>query len=153
MSRIKELQKYVHHVLEGNEKEASQIAHLHGVALAAAILAKKRGEDAELATMAGLLHDLHAYKAGSYDDHAHLGADYARKVLKKLELTSPEETDIICTAIWNHDSKDTIGAPMDEILKDADVLHHTLGDPTKEVKEHERERYEKLCEELGLAEA
>ena len=76
-----------------------------------------------------------------------------RKVLKKLELTSPEETDIICTAIWNHDSKGTVGAPMDEILKDADVLHHTLGDPTKEVKEHERARYEKLCDELGLAEA
>ncbi len=43
MSRIKELQKYVHHVVEDNEKEANQIAHLHGVALAAAILAKKRG--------------------------------------------------------------------------------------------------------------
>lgn len=71
MSRIKDLQKYVHHVVEGNEKEANQIAHLHGVALAATILAKKRGEDAELATMAGLLHDLHAYKSGSYDDHAH----------------------------------------------------------------------------------
>ena len=62
MSRIKEMQKYVHHVLEGNEKEASQSAHLHGVALAAAILARKRGENAELATIAGLLHDLHAYK-------------------------------------------------------------------------------------------
>lgn len=56
MSWIKDLQKYVHHVVDGNEKEANQIAHLHGVALAAAILAKKRGENAELATMAGLLH-------------------------------------------------------------------------------------------------
>ena len=92
MSRIKELQKYVHHVVEDNEKEANQIAHLHGVALAAAILAKKRGVDAELATMAGLLHDLYAYKSGSYDDHAHLGSDYARKVLNKLEITTPEET-------------------------------------------------------------
>lgn len=99
MSRIKDLQKYVHHVVEGNDKEANQIAHLHGVALAAAILAKKRGEDAELATMAGLLHDLYAYKEGSYDDHAHLGADYARKVLKKLEITTDEETEIICTAM------------------------------------------------------
>ena len=33
---------------------------------------------------------------------------------------------------------------MDEILKDADVLHHTLGDPTKAVKEHEIERYNDL---------
>ena len=150
MSRIKELQKYVHHVLEGNEKEAKQIAHLHGVALAAAILARKRGENAELATMAGLLHDLYAYKEGSYEDHARRGADYAEKVLRKLELTSPEETEIICTAIRNHDSKDEVNAPMDEILKDADVLHHSLGDPTGGVNEHEKERYAALCAELGL---
>ena len=45
------------------------IANLpHGVALAATILAKKRGEDAELAAMAGLMHDLHAYRSGSYDE-------------------------------------------------------------------------------------
>ena len=30
--------------------------------------------------MAGLLHDLYAYKSGSYDDHAHKGADYAGTV-------------------------------------------------------------------------
>ncbi len=41
----------------------------------------------------------------------------------------------------------TCGSP---IFYDADVLHHTLGDPTKEVKEHEKARYEKLCVELGL---
>ena len=150
MSRIKDLQKYVHHVLEGNEKEASQIAHLHGVALAAAILAKKRGEDAELATMAGLLHDLYACKSGSYDNHAHLGADYARKVLNKLKITTAEETEAVCTAISHHDSKDTVDGALDEILKDADVLHHTLSDPAKEVKEHEKERYTALCAELGL---
>ena len=148
MSRIKELQKYIHHTLKGNEKEASAIAHLHGVAFAAAILAKKRGEDAELATMAGLLHDVYAYKSGSYDDHAHLGAEYARKVLNKLQITSPEETEVICTAIWNHSSKDEVNGPIDEILKDADVLHHTLNDPTKPVKEHEQARYDALCREF-----
>jgi len=152
MTRIKLLQKHIHRILEGNEKEADQVAHLHGVALAAAMLAKKRGGDAELATMAGLLHDLYAYKSGSYDDHAHLGADYARKVLNKLEITSPEETELICTAIFRHSDKDTVDGPLDEILKDADVLHHSLGDPTKEVKEHEKARYEKLSAEMGFAE-
>ena len=77
MSRIKDLQKQVHRVLKKMEDEGKRlkaISHLHGVALTAAVLAKKRGENAELATMAGLLHDLYAYKSGSYDDHAHLGA-------------------------------------------------------------------------------
>ena len=153
MSRIKDLQKKVYHVLEKNiddaDKRAKAVAHLHGVALAAAILAKKRGENAELATMAGLLHDLWAYKSGSYDDHAHLGAEYARKVLG--EMTTPEETEIICSAIYHHDSKAEVDTPMDEILKDADVIDHSLADPTKEVKAHEQARFDRLCEELGLS--
>jgi hypothetical protein len=40
---------------------------------------------------------------------------------------------------------------MDEILKDADVIDHSLSDPTKEVKPHEAARYARLCAELGLA--
>ena len=153
MSRIKDLQKQVHRVLDkmdDSDKRAKAVAHLHGVSLAAVMIAKRRGENAELAAMAGLLHDLHAYKSGSYDDHAHLGADYARKLLEKLELTTPVETDIICSAIWHHDSKAEVDSPMDEVLKDADVIHHSLGDPTKEVKEHERERYVRLCKEFGF---
>ena len=101
--------------------------------------------------MAGLLHDLYAYKSGSYDDHAHLGADYARKLLEKLAITTPEETDVICAAIRHHDSKAEVDCPLDEILKDADVIDHSLSDPTKEVKAHEVARYAKLCKELGLA--
>ncbi len=154
MSRIKDLQKQVHKVLEKMEDEDKRlkaISHLHGVALAAAVLAKKRGEDAELATMAGLLHDLYAYKSGSYDDHARLGAEYARKLLEKLALTTPEETNVICSAIRHHDSKAEVDGPLDEILKDADVIDHSLSDPTKEVKAHEAARFGKLCAELGLA--
>ena len=152
MSRIKDLQKQVYRVLlkiEDEDKRLKAISHLHGVALAAVMLAKKRGENAELASMAGLLHDLYAYRNGSYDDHAHLGADYARKLLEKLALTTQEETDVICSAIWHHDSKAEVDAPMDEILKDADVIDHSLADPTKEIKAHEQARYAKLCEELG----
>ena len=155
MSRIKDLQKRVHRVLEkieDDDRRANAVAHLHGVALAAAVIAKKRGEDAELAAMAGLLHDLYAYKSGSYEDHARLGAEYARKLLDKLEITTPEETEVICAAVRHHDGKAETGAPMDEILKDADVLHHTLDDPTKGAKAHERERYARLCGEFGLSE-
>ena len=156
MSRVKDLQKQVHRVLEKIENadaRAKAVAHLHGVALAAVMIAKKRGENAELACMAGLLHDLHAYKSGSYDDHERLGAEYARKVLAKLALTTPEETDVICSAIRHHGDKADVDAPMDEALKDADVIHHSLGDPTKEVKAHERARYAKLCAEFGLTDA
>ena len=153
MSRIKELQKKVYHVLDkmdDSEKRAKAIAHLHGVSLAAVMIAKKRGLDPELAAMTGLLHDIYAYDSGSYDDHARLGAEYARRILEDMGTITPEETEIIYDAIHNHDSKASVDAPMDEVLKDADVIDHSLNDPTKEVKEHEKERYKKLCEEFGI---
>ena len=136
--------------MDDNQKRAAAVAHLHGVSLAAVMIAKKRGENAELAAMAGLLHDLYAYKSGSYDDHAHKGAEYARKLLEELGITSADETDIICSAIWHHDSKAEVDSPMDEILKDADVIHHSLGDPTKEIKPHELARYNRLCIEFDF---
>ena len=153
MSRIKDLQKQVFKVLADTDEPLKAMAHLHGVSLAAVMIAKRRGQDPELAAMTGLLHDLWAYKSGSYDDHAHLGADYARKILEKMGITTSTETDIICDAIWHHDDKANADSTFAEVLKDADVIDHCLTDPTKEIKEKERARYENLCKEFGLMEA
>ncbi len=153
MSRLKELRTYVDKKLnkiEDEDKRISATAHLYGVSLAAQILAKKRGLDPELAAMAGMLHDLHAYKSGSYEDHAHLGAELAKKILEKLERTTSEENDIICSAIYHHDDKAVIDGPMDELLKDADVMDHCFKDVSKPVKEKELKRYDALCAELGI---
>ena len=153
MSRLKELRKYVDGELDrmkDPEKKISAAAHLYGVSLAATMLAKKRGLDPELASMAAMLHDLHAYRSGSYDDHAHKGADLARQILEELKLTDAEETELICSAIYHHDDKYAVDAPMDELLKDADVIHHCLNDVSKPVKEKEKARFEKICAEFGL---
>ena len=100
--------------------------------------------------MAAMLHDLHAYKSGSYDDHAHLGAELARQILTELALTDEAETEQICSAIYHHDDKPVVDSPMDEVLKDADVIDHCLKDSSKPVKEKEQARFEALCAEFGL---
>lgn len=41
-------------------------------------------------------------------------------------------------------------APFDELLKDADVIFHTLNDPTKAIRDKEKARYDSLCEEFGM---
>ena len=97
-----------------------------------------------------MLHDLRAYISGSCDDHAHLEVELAKKIHGGLSLTSYEETEIICSAIYHHDDKDVVDSPMDEVLKDADVVHHCLNDLSKEIKEKERVRYESICREFGL---
>ena len=153
MGRLKELRKYVNNELnkiEDPDDRISAVAHLYGVSLAAVMLAKRHELDEELAAMAAMLHDLHAYKTGSYDDHAHKGAELAREILNELKLTNEEETDIICSAIYHHDDKLTKDSPMDELLKDADVIHHTMNDPSKDIKEKEQERYDSIIVELGL---
>ena len=115
------------------------------------MIARKRGLDAELLSMAAMLHDLYAYKSGSYDDHAHKGAELAREVLDKLALTTPEETVLICSAIYHHDDKLVVDSPTDEALKDADVIHHCMNDLSKPVKDKERARFDSLCVEFGMA--
>lgn len=153
MSRLKELRKYVNRELmemPDADDRISAINHLYGVSLAATILAKRRGLDPELAAMAAMLHDLHAYKSGSYEDHAHKGSELAREILSELKLTSGEETEMICSAIYHHDDKLTKDAPFDELLKDADVVHHTMNDTGKAIKEKEQERYDRICAELYL---
>ena len=49
--------------MEDIDGRTSAIAHLNGVALAAVMLAKKRGFDPEIAAMAGMLHDMHIRQA------------------------------------------------------------------------------------------
>ncbi len=153
MSRLKELRKYVDDELnkmEDASRQNSAIVHLYGVSLAAVMIARKRGLDSELSSMAAMLHDLYAYKTGSYDDHAHKGAELAGNILRELKLTDETETDIICSAIYHHDDKLVVDSPMDEVLKDADVIHHCMNDLSKPIKEKEQARFDKLCAEFGM---
>ena len=137
--------------LDNPSKRNGAIVHLYGVSLAATMIAKKRALEPELASMAAMLHDLYAYKSGSYEDHAHKGAQLAGEILEKLSLTTPEETEIICSAIYHHDDKHVVDSPMDEVLKDADVIHHCMNDLSRAVKDKEKARYEKLCAEFGMS--
>ena len=35
-------------------------------------------------------------------------------------------------------------------MKDANVIHHCMNDLSKEIKEKEQARFDKLCEEFGI---
>lgn len=153
MSRLKELRKYVDQELnqmKNVDERNAAFVHLYGVSLAATMIARKRGLDPELSAMAAMLHDLYAYQTGSYDDHAHKGAELAGNILRELKLTDEAETAVICSAIYHHDDKLAADSPMDEVLKDADVISHCMHDISKPVKEKERARFEKLCGEFGM---
>ncbi len=81
----------------------------------------------------------------NYVDH-----ELAREILHELRLTNEEETDLVCSAIYHHDDKLVTDSPMDEVLKDADVIHHCMNDLSKPVKEKERVRFDRLLAEFGM---
>ena len=152
-NRIERPRKYIDEILlnmKDTQKRRCGYLHLYGVSQACAMIALKRNQDVELATMVGMLHDLHSYKVMNTENHAEHGAVLARQILKELSLTTDKETDLICSAIRNHSSKATTHSAFDEVLKDADVLQHCLYNPLFPVKEHEKCRFQNLLNEFGV---
>ncbi|GFZ33226.1 hypothetical protein CSC2_37520 [Clostridium zeae] len=152
-NRIEKLRKYIDEILinmRDTEERRCGYLHLYGVSQACAMIALKRNQDVELATMVGMLHDLHSYKTMNTENHAEHGAVLARQILEELSLTTDNETDLICSAIRNHSSKATIHSAFDEVLKDADVLQHCLYNPLFPVMEHEKCRFQNLLNEFGI---
>ena len=155
MDRIEAVRKTVDKILL-NMKDAEErrcaYLHIYGVAQACALLALKRSENTELAVVAGMLHDIYPCAYTERNDHAHKGAEMARGILIDLGIFSEEETDLICRAIYNHSDKSTVNDPLDELLKDADVMQHGLYNPLREVRPQEKTRFSALATEFGLSE-
>lgn len=124
--------------IKNEEDKRGAYVHLYGVGLMAAVLATKRGysrEIAELAEIAGILHDLLTYVDPSADgeDHAHPCADYAKEhVLDKLDCFTDEEKTMMYNAVYNHSDKHVKGFYFDELIKDADAIQHAHRNPMED---------------------
>ena len=127
--------------------------HLYGVAQACAQLALKRGLDAEIGTVMGMLHDVWTYRTGDPTDHGKQGAPIARGILSDLGAFTEGEIDTICSAIQHHSAKGKVHGDYDELLKDADTLQAYLYDACvlPAVRNaNRRARLEAMFEELGI---
>lgn len=153
MDRIEKVREYVDTVLlripDAFERRCAYI-HLYGVAQACALIALKRGEDAELAAISGMLHDIYTYSTMDSKGHAQKGAVMAREILASLQCFAGDEVDTICSAIHHHSSKAGKFSAFEEELIDADVIQHCLYNPLFALAEHEKQRYDNLKSEFGL---
>ena len=150
MDRVEAVRGYVEGSLRealGQEEALKDIGHLKRVAEAAGILAGHRGLSRELAQMAGWLHDYYADKTHDREGHGPKGAVLAREVLKELQVTSQEEADQICQAIHVHSDKLAVHEPLDEVLKDADVVAHMIEQQIEEDDEGDVKRRDAVMEE------
>jgi len=153
MDRIDKVRQTVDEIiLQVPNAEARRHAymHLYGVSQSCALLALRRRENAELAVIAGMLHDIYTYANMDSTEHGPKGAELARQLLDSLRLFSEKEQELICSAIFHHSDKAVIHGPLDELLKDADVMQHVLHQPLCAIAPHEQQRFEALKAELGI---
>ena len=135
------------------EDKRCAYVHLYGVGLMAAFIALRRGcgrRTAELAEIAGILHDLGAYVDPELcgPEHAHHCASFAReKVLDRLGCFTEEEKELVCRGIYSHSDKHVKGGDFDEIIKDADAAQHALRNPAEDYY-FATERVQSLLREL-----
>jgi len=124
--------------------------HLYEVSSFAVLLAKRRGLDPEIAAACGMLHDIYVVINHYTEGHGIKGAEVAQVILEGIGLYSEEEIEVITTAISHHSKKRKIhDGAYDELLKDADVLSHSMHNPEYPLIEKEITRYHNLLAELG----
>ena len=131
ISRLETIQQIVDDAISKSADVKRNYVHSYGVSNCSAVLAIKRGLNPELASVAGMLHDISYVVFGNYDNHTELGAHMAEKIMKNTGRFTFHEIGIVTQAILRHDDRHIVHDPYDEVLKDADILHPYLIDVTK----------------------
>ena len=126
-----------------------ELGHAAGTARIAQFLAAKRGLDIEIAFILGVLHDYGRIMTGSKKDHARIGSNYVREYLTQSNSFTEDEIEVLVKAVANHSCKDEVGSPIEELIKDADVLDGFLAGRKPKKKESER-RLREMFKELNL---
>lgn len=154
-TRIDAVRNVLDHDIKGiRDEEVKRCAyvHLYGVGQAAAFIAMKRGGDratAELAEVAGMLHDYAKYMDNKEENHAEESALRAKDLLAPMALFTEDEIDLIYKAIHRHSNKQQVDTAFDEIIKDADEMQHYFRNPVEEYF-FQKERTQRLMVELGI---
>lgn len=85
------------------------------------LLSRERGVDTELAALACSLHDIGRWYTGRQANHALHGEEPVREFLESMLLSEDEKEEVL-QAVIHHSEKDKVGAPLVEVVKDADIL-------------------------------
>ncbi|MDD3168133.1 MAG: HD domain-containing protein [Eubacteriales bacterium] len=145
---LREIEKYEGLVSMRDKPIDWERVHMASCARLGYLMAQARGVDPELASCACAVHDYGRIISGKQEGHAEAGYLPGREFLRTTGLFSEEEIDIMAAAINNHSRKSEIGTPIEEIVKDADVIdfcQYGFGFS----REEQKHRYERLVDREG----
>ena len=116
-----------------------EAVHMASSARTAWLLALERGVDPELAACAAAVHDYGRIITGVQKNHAEAGFYPVKEFLQSTDMFTDEEIETIALAVKNHSSKTVVSTPIEEIVKDADVIDcYQLGLPFDRPEKEER---------------
>ncbi|TGE32292.1 HD domain-containing protein [Desulfosporosinus sp. Sb-LF] len=113
------------------------------------LLAEQRSIDKEQAALACALHDMGRWVSGKQLDHAPKGEELVRYFLTEGKVYDEKIREQIVNAVINHSKKDQVGTPLEELVKDADIIDcHFHGDEM--TKPFHVARLKNTLKELGI---
>lgn len=119
--------------------------HMISCAKVGYLLAKNRGLDPIVAACACAVHDFGRIISGSQENHGPAGEMPVRAFLSQTELFNQNEIEEIASAVKNHSKKGEIGTPLEELVKDADLIDYaSYGQKFK--RQEQSDRFEHLRE-------
>lgn len=145
---LKEIDKYETLVSERDKFIDWERVHMASCARLGYLMAQSRGVDPDLASCACAVHDYGRIVTGKQRGHAEAGYLPVKEFLKGTGLLSDEEIETIALAVKNHSKKSEVGTPIEEIVKDADVIdfyQYGFGFD----REEQKLRYEKMLDSEG----
>ena len=146
LALLREIDKYSELLSEREASSDWEKLHLSSVSRIGTLLALKRGIDKDLAAISCTCHDYGRIITGKEENHAENGYPKVKDFLGKLEVLSSEELEIVAIAVKNHSKKGEVGSPLEELVKDADIIDLYLYEiPLK--REDQIKRLENLLEE------
>jgi|SRR5665648_74967 len=119
---LKEIDKYENIVEERDHFIDWERVHISSCAKLGYLLAEKRGFDPVLAACACAVHDYGRIITGKQEGHAEAGYLRIKEFLERTTLFNEKDIDQISLAVRNHSKKAEVGSPLEEIVKDADLM-------------------------------
>lgn len=145
---LREIEKYEKQVPERDKFIDWERIHMASCARLGYLLAESRGVNPELAACACAIHDYGRIITGKQAGHAEAGYLPVKEFLGKTGLFNEDEIEELAISVKNHSRKGETGTPIEEIVKDADVIdfyQYGIGFD----RDEQRLRYEKMLGENG----
>lgn len=138
--------------MDSEVRKQEACVHLYGVSTFASMLAMKRGQNQEIAAIAGLLHGYYFYKTGINEFPGPNSAEAVRPLLRDMNIFTKEEQIAILQAVFYQEDRSSTQGHYEEIIKDAYLLQLYFQNMGRSIHQQDAGRLRNALRELAIQE-